>query len=220
MESLQQTHQEKLARLDRQFLNERHDLQRGVESALWDNEYTHMKNRFELRRQQLKDNFAMQRSLMINRHRLELERIRKTHQNNEEILARSLAIARKQLPKTLRSEAKTRANMFKESLHINYPEDSTHKRVQKLNEFEKAEQLRLKQKLDEYAMKCERRLDDLRQSNMNQEAELEEIHQSKTDMIMKNEAQKIAEFEAEFQNLLEDWERTLPTRKRVSISDG
>lgn len=36
MESLQQTHQDKLARLDRQFLNERHDLQRGVESALWD----------------------------------------------------------------------------------------------------------------------------------------------------------------------------------------
>lgn len=30
MDSLQQAHQEKLARLDRQFLNERHDLQRGV----------------------------------------------------------------------------------------------------------------------------------------------------------------------------------------------
>ena len=63
----------------------------------------------------------MQRSLMVNRHRLELERIRKTHQNNEDLLARSLAVARKQLPKSLRAETKTRANMFKESLQINYP---------------------------------------------------------------------------------------------------
>lgn len=39
MESLQLAHQNKLARLDRQFLNEKHDLQRGVESALWDTEF-------------------------------------------------------------------------------------------------------------------------------------------------------------------------------------
>jgi hypothetical protein len=63
----------------------------------------------------------MQRSLMINRHRLELERIRRTHQNNEDLLARSLAVARKQLPKSLRAESKTRSTMFKESLQINYP---------------------------------------------------------------------------------------------------
>lgn len=45
-----------------------------------------------------------------------------------------------------------------------------------INEFEKAEQLRLKQKLEEYNMKCQRRLDELRDSNMGVEAELEEIH--------------------------------------------
>ncbi|KAI6177303.1 Sterile20-like kinase [Aphelenchoides bicaudatus] len=214
MESLQQSHQEKLARLDRQFLNERHDLQRGVESALWDNEYAHMKNRFELRRQQLKDNFAMQRSLMVNRHRLEIERMRRTHQNNEDLLARSLAVARKQLPKTLRAESKTRSTMFKESLQINYPDESPQKRIQRLNEFEKSEQLRLKQKLEEYSLKCQRRLDDQRNINMASENELEEIHQSKHNMILSNENQKLSDFENEFENLATEYERSLPIRKK------
>lgn len=104
--------------------------------------------------------------------------MRRTHQNNEDLLARSLAVARKQLPKTLRAESKTRSTMFKESLQINYPDESPQKRIQRLNEFEKSEQLRLKQKLEEYSLKCQRRLDDQRNINMASENELEEIHVS------------------------------------------
>lgn len=53
-ESLQRSHEENLARLDRQFLNELHDLRRNVESALWEQERNQMDERFKLRRQQLK----------------------------------------------------------------------------------------------------------------------------------------------------------------------
>ena len=76
----------------------------------------------------------------------------------------------------------------------------------------------MKQKLDEYSMKCQRRLDDLREANINAETELEEIHHQKTDMIMKNETQKIAEYEAEYETLMMEWQQTLPVRKRVSHS--
>lgn len=96
-----------------------------------------------------------------------------------------------------------------------FKDEPSHKRAQKINEFEKAEQLRLKQKLEEYNLKCQRRLDDLREANINAEAELEEIHQSKTDMIMKNETQKITEYESEYTALLEEWQNNLPVRKRV-----
>lgn len=34
-------------------------------------------------------------------------------------------------------------------------------------------------------------------------------------MIMKNEAQKIADYESEYQNLLNEWEAGLPLRKKV-----
>lgn len=54
IDKIQRQHQEALARLDRQFLNEKHDLQRTVESTLWEQERQQMKERFALRRQQLK----------------------------------------------------------------------------------------------------------------------------------------------------------------------
>ena len=52
-ESLQRSHEEHLARLDRQFLNELHELRRHCESALWEQERHQMSERFNLRRQQL-----------------------------------------------------------------------------------------------------------------------------------------------------------------------
>jgi hypothetical protein len=62
MESIQRSHMENLARLDRQFLNERHDLQRSVETALWDQERLQLGDRFGLRRQQLKVQWFFKRS--------------------------------------------------------------------------------------------------------------------------------------------------------------
>ncbi|KAI6188738.1 Protein kinase domain-containing protein [Aphelenchoides besseyi] len=221
-EKLQRSHEENLARLDRQFLNELHDLRRNVESALWEQERAQMNDRFNLRRQQLKslsyssviDNFALQRSLMITRHRMEIDRIRKTHQANEDLLLRSLAMSRKQLPKALRSESKTRTVIFRESLRINYPDESPHMWSQRIHDFEEGEKLRIKQKIEEYDHKCRRRLQELRESNAAAEAELEEIHHAKTDIIMKNEAQKIAEYENEYELLISSWEQDLPQRKR------
>ncbi|KAI6218428.1 Protein kinase domain-containing protein [Aphelenchoides besseyi] len=213
-EKLQRSHEENLARLDRQFLNELHDLRRNVESALWEQERAQMNDRFNLRRQQLKDNFALQRSLMITRHRMEIDRIRKTHQANEDLLLRSLAMSRKQLPKALRSESKTRTVIFRESLRINYPDESPHMWSQRIHDFEEGEKLRIKQKIEEYDHKCRRRLQELRESNAAAEAELEEIHHAKTDIIMKNEAQKIAEYENEYELLVASWEQDLPQRKR------
>ncbi|KAI6239143.1 Protein kinase domain-containing protein [Aphelenchoides fujianensis] len=148
-ESMQRSHEDNLARLDRQFLNELHDLRRNVESALWEQERAQMSDRFNLRRQQLKDNFALQRSLMVTRHRMELEHLRKTHQSNEELLIRSLNASRKQLPKALRTESKTRTVIFRESLRINYPDESPHMWSQRIHDFEEGEKIRIKQKIED-----------------------------------------------------------------------
>lgn len=58
---------------------------------------------------------------MLARHHKELEHIRKVNQSNEENLLRALTIDRKGLPKSLRSESKTRGIMYRELLRINLP---------------------------------------------------------------------------------------------------
>uniref|UniRef100_A0A1I7RLT9 Protein kinase domain-containing protein n=1 Tax=Bursaphelenchus xylophilus TaxID=6326 RepID=A0A1I7RLT9_BURXY len=215
MENLQRQHQEALARLDRQFLKDKHDLQRTVESTLWEQERQQMKERFGLRRQQLKGNFNNQRYLMQQRHALEQEHIQKAHQASEELLVRSLTAARKHMPKTLRNESKTRVQMFRESLRINYPNESSNQWHDRIREFEENEKRSIRQKLDEYDLKCKRRLEELKENNEMAQRELEQIQTEKSEMILKSEEQKVAEYEEEYQQLLADWEQQLPFRKRV-----
>ncbi|CAD5213299.1 unnamed protein product [Bursaphelenchus okinawaensis] len=214
LDDLQQRHQEALARLDRQFLKDKQDLQRTVESTLWEQERQQMKERFALRRQQLKGNFNNQRYLMQQRHTLETEHIQKAHQASEEHLIRSLAAAKKHMPKTLRSESKTRVQIFRESLRINYPNESSQQWHDRIRDFEEHEKRSIRQKLDEYDLKCKRRLEELRESNEIAQRELEQIQTEKSEMILKSEEQKVAEYEEEYKQVLADWEQQLPFRKR------
>lgn len=57
---------------------------------------------------------------MIARHQKELELVRRHIHEEEDRLMRDLSTNRKNLPKSLRAESKTRIRMFKESLSIDF----------------------------------------------------------------------------------------------------
>lgn len=129
---------------------------------------------------------------MQQRHGLELDHIQKAHQASEEQLIRSLAAARKHMPKTLRNESKTRVSIFKESLRINFPvspkkpeihvldlqNESPHQWQDRIRDFEANEKRNIRQQLEEYDLKCKRRMDELRESNDLAQRELEQIQVS------------------------------------------
>ncbi len=107
------------------------------EAEIWAIEERQLQERQQLYKQQLKDLFYLQRTQMLERHKRvcsfillfqlflqEMEMTRKSASKQEMDAQRSLADERKRLPKTLRSESKTRSMMFKESLRINHVDDS------------------------------------------------------------------------------------------------
>jgi hypothetical protein len=57
---------------------------------------------------------------MMQRHAKELDHVRKINQAREEEMLRALSSDRKGLPKSLRTESKTRSIMFRESLRIDH----------------------------------------------------------------------------------------------------
>jgi STE20-like kinase len=206
-------HREKMKLMERQFLEQKHQLERSMESALWELEERQLADKHLLLTQQFRDVFHLQRTHMLARHQKELEHIRKINQGNEENLLRALAADRKRLPKALRNESKTRSIMFKESLRIDLPGEGMEKWAQKINDFEQKEKNRIRQKMDEYDAKCNRRLALLVENNQNIVKELEEIHNEKRKMLVENEHDKLSEYEGEYQQLLQEWKTSLPTRK-------
>ena len=68
MKRLSESHRDKLALLERQFLQQKQQLQRAREAAIWELEERHMHEKHQLSKRQLKDSFFLQRHQMLVRH--------------------------------------------------------------------------------------------------------------------------------------------------------
>ena len=68
MKRLSDTHREKVALLDRQFLQQKQQLMRAREAALWEMEERQLHERHQLAKRQLKDMFFLQRHQMLVHH--------------------------------------------------------------------------------------------------------------------------------------------------------
>jgi STE20-like kinase len=62
---LNDTHREKIALLDRQFLQQKQQLMRAREAAIWEMEERQLHERHQLAKRQLKDLFFLQRHQML-----------------------------------------------------------------------------------------------------------------------------------------------------------
>nr|CAD2209177.1 unnamed protein product [Meloidogyne enterolobii] len=213
LQKAQDRHRERLCLLERQFLEQKHQLERGLETAQWELEEAQLAEKHALLTQQFRDVFHLQRTHMLARHAKEGEHVRRINQANEENMLRALTIDRKALPKVLRNESKTRTMMFRKSLEVDLPGESSETWTAKIKIFEEKEKQRIRLKMDEYDLKCKRKLAQLVENNQNVLRELEEIHNEKRNMLLDNERAKLAEYEKEYQQVLSEWKSNLSSRK-------
>lgn len=216
MKRLSDSHCEKIALLERQFLQQKQQLLRGREAAVWELEEHHLHEKHQLAKRQLKDIFFLQRHQMLIRHEKELEHIKRMNARKEEELLKWQAVERRQLPKRIRSEMKTRELMFKESLRISMANiiESPEAERDMIKKFQEGEKKRYKAEQQRHDMKYRRQLDDLRINSDTTIKELEQLQNEKRKMLMEHETMKLKQLDDENASELQEWRVKLKPRKQ------
>uniref|UniRef100_T1IIR3 Protein kinase domain-containing protein n=1 Tax=Strigamia maritima TaxID=126957 RepID=T1IIR3_STRMM len=213
---LSDNHREKIALLERQFLQQKQQSLRAREAAIWELEERQLHEKHQLAKRQLKDIFFLQRHQMLVRHEKELEQIKRMNSRKEEELLKRQTIERRQLPKHIRSEMKVREQMFRESLRISMVNLMEHPEQEKdkLRKFQEQEKRRYKGETQRQELKHKRQLEDLRATADGTIKELEQLQNEKRKMLMEHETLKLKQQEDDYANELREWKLQLKPRKQ------
>jgi len=136
----------------------------------------------------------------------------------EEEMLKKHAVEKRQLPKRIRSEMKTRELMFRESLRIsmvslNNQEDER----ERLKRFQDSEKQRYRAEQQRQEIKQKRQLEDLRNSFESTLRELEQLQNEKRKQLMEHENAKLLQLEEEHSAEFKQWKNNLKPRKQVCI---
>ncbi|XP_052704817.1 serine/threonine-protein kinase 10-like isoform X3 [Crassostrea angulata] len=221
MKQLAEVHRQKVALLESQFLQQKQQLLRGREAAIWEKEKQQLHEKHQLAKSQLKDLFFLKRHQMLTRHQKEVEQMKRSNSAKEDEMQRRHALEKKRLPKIQKSEAKTRAQMFKQSLRLSTvgsPEDDRVKMKQKpfeiKRQFEENEKKRMKAEQQRQEMKHKKQWEELVFRNESSLRELEQLQAEKRKMLMEQETQKIKELDDQYASELREWKQQLVPRKQ------
>ncbi|XP_046386682.1 serine/threonine-protein kinase 10 [Ischnura elegans] len=217
-------HREKMALMERQFLQQQQQLMRARESALWELEERQIHEKQQLAKRQLKDIFFMQRHQMLTRHEKELEQVRRMNQRMEEDLLKRQSAEKRALPKRIRTEMKAREMMFRESMRIAVsgtppspnPANSSDPEEErdKLRKFQENEKKRYRAEQLHFERKHQRQLEELRATSDATVKELEQLQNEKRKMLMEHETMKLKEQEEGYARELKEWKSQLKPRKQ------
>nr|XP_013815244.1 PREDICTED: STE20-like serine/threonine-protein kinase [Apteryx mantelli mantelli] len=203
-----------LATIERDCLNNKQQLMRAREAAIWELEERHLQEKHQLLKQQLKDQYFMQRHQLLKRHEKETEQMQRYNQRLIEELKNKQTQERARLPKIQRSEAKTRMAMFKKSLRINSLASPDQDR-EKVKQFGAQEEKRQKNERLAQHQKHENQMRDLQ---LQCEANIRELHQlqnEKCHLLVEHETQKLKELDEEHSQELKEWREKLRPRKKT-----
>ncbi|XP_004631567.1 STE20-like serine/threonine-protein kinase isoform X2 [Octodon degus] len=203
-----------LANIERECLNNKQQLMRAREAAVWELEERHLQEKHQLLKQQLKDQYFMQRHQLLKRHEKETEQMQRYNQRLIEELKNRQTQERARLPKIQRSEAKTRMAMFKKSLRINSTATPDQDR-DKIKQFAAQEEKRQKNERMAQHQKHENQMRDLQ---LQCEANVRELHQlqnEKCHLLVEHETQKLKELDEEHSQELKEWRERLRPRKKT-----
>lgn len=212
---LSDAHRERIALMERQFLQQKQQLTRTREAALWEIEEKHIHERHQLMKRQIKEIFILQRHQMITRHDKEKEQIRRRALRKEEELLKKQAAEKRSLPKRIRAEMKARELMFRESMRIsisgtNDPEMEKNK----FKEFQEKEKKRYQAEQQRFELKHQRQLEELRAMSDATIKELEQLQNEKRKMLLEHESLKLKQREEAFAQELKEWKAQLKPRKQ------
>nr|XP_056705558.1 STE20-like serine/threonine-protein kinase [Euleptes europaea] len=203
-----------LATIERDCLNNKQQLMRAREAAIWELEERHLQEKHQLLKQQLKDQYFMQRHQLLKRHEKETEQMQRYNQRLIEELKNKQTQEKVRLPKIQRSEAKTRMAMFKKSLRINSSSTPEQDR-EKIKQFAVQEEKRHKNERLAQHQKHENQMRDLQ---LQCEANIRELHQlqnEKCHLLVEHETQKLKELDEEHSQELKEWREKLRPRKKT-----
>ncbi|BFY97880.1 hypothetical protein BsWGS_00920 [Bradybaena similaris] len=214
MRQLGDQHRQKIAMLESECLQQKQQLLRSREASVWEMEKGQLHERHQLLKTQLKDLFFVKRHQMLTRHQKEMENLKRYNQTKEDEMLNRHNMEKRRLPKILKNEAKTRAQMFKQSLrlsNIGTPDDDK----TKIKNFEESEKMRMKSEQMRQEEKHKRQLKALRDKNEATVKELEQLQAEKRKMLMEQETQKIKEIDDQFASDMNKWKAMLIPRKQA-----
>lgn len=216
---LSDSHREKIALMERQFLQQKQQLMRAREAAIWEQEERHIHEKQQLLKKQLKDIFFLQRHQMLIRHEKELEQMKRMNQRKEEELVKRQTVERRNLPKRIRNEMKAREMMFRESMRISMssvivPDPDAER--EKLKKFQENEKKRYRAEQQRFELKHSRQLEEVRAQSDATIKELEQLQNEKRKMLMEHETLKLKELEEAYSKELREWKAHLKPRKQVN----
>eukprot|EP00095_Tigriopus_kingsejongensis_P008515 maker-scaffold181_size278858-snap-gene-1.33 protein:Tk08515 transcript:maker-scaffold181_size278858-snap-gene-1.33-mRNA-1 annotation:"ste20-like serine threonine-protein kinase" len=216
---LNDTHKEKIALLDRQFLQQKQQLMRAREAAIWEMEERQLHEKHQLAKRQLKDMFFLQRHQMLVHHEKELEHLKRMMDRKVEELLKAQNQERKALPKRIRQEMKAREMMFRESMRISVTnlQEAMKPTEEKdrLKKFQEAEKKRYRAEQQRFETKHQRQLEEARASAQSAIKELEQLQNEKRKMLMEHETLKLKELDETYTQELRDWKSQLKPRKQA-----
>lgn len=214
---LSDSHREKIALMERQFLQQKQQLMRAREAAIWELEERQIHERQQLLKKQLKDIFFLQRHQMLIRHEKELEQMKRMNLRKEEELIKRQTVERRNLPKRIRNEMKAREMMFRESMRISItsmtPDPDAER--DKLKKFQENEKKRYRAEQQRFELKHARQLEEVKAQCDANIKELEQLQNEKRKMLMEHETMKLKEQEEAYTKELREWKTLLKPRKQV-----
>ncbi|CAG9858528.1 unnamed protein product [Phyllotreta striolata] len=212
---LSDSHREKIALMERQFLQQKHQLTRTREAALWELEEKHIHEKHQLIKRQIKEIFILQRHQMLTRHEKEKEQIKRRAARKEEELLKKQQIEKRSLPKRIRAEMKARELMFRESMRISITgAGDPELEKNKFKEFQEKEKKRYQAEQQRFDLKHQRQLEELRAMSDATIKELEQLQNEKRKMLLEHEQLKIKQREEAFSIELKEWKGKLKPRKQ------
>lgn len=214
---LSDSHREKIALMERQFLQQKQQLMRAREAAIWELEERQIHERQQLLKRQLKDIFFLQRHQMLIRHEKELEQMKRMNLRKEEELVKRQTIERRNLPKRIRNEMKAREMMFRESMRISITSSTPDPDAErdKLKKFQENEKKRYRAEQQRFELKHARQLEEVKAQCDANIKELEQLQNEKRKMLMEHETMKLKEQEEAYTKELREWKTLLKPRKQV-----
>ncbi|XP_026059525.1 serine/threonine-protein kinase 10-like [Carassius auratus] len=210
-----QQHKHELATIEKDCLNNKQQLLRAREAAMWELEERHLQEKHQLHKQQLKDQYFMQRHQLLKRHEKEMEQMHRYIQRLIEEMKNKQTQEKTRLPKIQRSDAKTRMAMFKKSLRITTTGVTPEVERERVKQFAAQEEQRQRNERHHQQQKHETQMRDLQTQCDANLRELQQLQNEKCHLLIEHETQKLKELDEEHSAELKDWREKLRPRKKA-----
>lgn len=199
---------------ERECLNKKQQLMRDREACIWDLEERQQQEKHQLIKQQLKDQYFLQRHDLLRKHEKEREQMQRYNQRMLEQLKVRQQQEKARLPKIQRSEGKTRMAMYKKSLHIHSSGSAAEQR-EKIKQFALQEEKRQKAERLHQQQKHESQMKDMQAQCESNTYELQHLQNEKCHLLIEHETQKLKSLDENHNQHMKEWREKLRPRKKA-----